>query len=128
MATTTTHIQDLHREHGAWKAELLLAQDELQVMESRLQEVLTKNSDSSLHAKGESLQNQIFIHRGEVLKQLESIRVHEKELSAKAAAAPTVADHLRVPDHASERAAMETFGHLFRNLKLEVYKTLSPWM
>lgn len=128
MSNPTTHIQDLHREHGAWKAELLLAQDELAVLENRLQEAAAKNTDAGLRASVESLQNRIFIHRGEVLKILDGIRAHEHELATAAASAPTVADHLRVADHATERDAMDTFVRLFRDFKLEAYRTLAPWM
>ncbi|MBS3913337.1 MAG: hypothetical protein KG003_02470 [Bacteroidetes bacterium] len=113
------YINELHSDHRQWLSELTLAKDEMKSFQLRLEEVNAANSDTETRAQVEHFQNQ-FIRENEVIDILKhDIAEYEKELAANVASNSTASDHRKVADHPELRDRMESFSHLFHELKGE---------
>jgi hypothetical protein len=119
------YIQDLHGDHNNWLSDLALAKDEIKSYQLRLQEVNAANNDTETRALVEHFQNQ-FIRENEVIDILKhDIAKYEHELSAATAANNVASDRRRVADHPELRDRMETFSHIFADLKYEFREFLA---
>ncbi len=116
---TQKYIQELHNDHQDWLSHLALAKDELKSFQSRLYEVNAANTYTETRAMVELFQNQ-FIRENEVIDILRhDIKKYENELTAEIASNQTASDHRKVADHPELRDRMETFLHIFHELKGE---------
>jgi hypothetical protein len=113
------YIHELHAEHNNYLSTLAFAKDEIKTFNNRLSEIVTANTKQDILAQVEHFQNQ-FIRHNEVIDELNH-EVHECETRiAKIAESNNVAtDHRKVDDHADLRDQMETFDHIFSELKTE---------
>jgi len=113
------YIHELHSEHNTYLSTLAFAKDEIKTFNSRLSEIVTANTKKEILAQVEHFQNQ-FIRHNEVIDELKH-EVNECELRiAKIAESNNVAtDHKKVDDHADLRDQMDTFSHIFSELKNE---------
>jgi Asp-tRNA(Asn)/Glu-tRNA(Gln) amidotransferase C subunit len=113
------YIHELHTEHITYLSTLAFAKDEIKTFNNRLSEIVTANTKKEILAQVEHFQNQ-FIRHNEVIDELKH-EVHECETRiAKIAESNNVAtDHKKVDDHADLRDQMDTFSHIFSELKNE---------
>jgi hypothetical protein len=113
------YIHELHTEHITYLSTLAFAKDEIKTFNNRLSEIVTANTKQEILAQVEHFQNQ-FIRHNEVIDELKH-EVHECEMRiAKIAESNNVAtDHRKVDDHVDLRDQMETFTHIFSELKNE---------
>ncbi len=113
------YIHELHTEHITYLSTLAFAKDEIKTFNNRLSEIVTANTKKEILAEVEHFQNQ-FIRHNEVIDELKH-EVHECETRiAKIAESNNVAtDHKKVDDHADLRDQMDTFSHIFSELKNE---------
>jgi len=113
------YIHELHTEHNTYLSTLAFAKDEIKTFNNRLSEIITANTKKEILAQVEHFQNQ-FIRHNEVIDELKH-EVHECETRiAKIAESNNVAtDHKKVDDHTDLRHQMDTFSHIFSELKNE---------
>jgi len=113
------YIHELHTEHITYLSTLAFAKDEIKTFNNRLSEIVTANTKKEILAQVEHFQNQ-FIRHNEVIDELKH-EVNECESRiAKIAESNNVAtDHKKVDDHADLRDQMDTFSHIFSELKNE---------
>jgi len=113
------YIHELHTEHITYLSTLAFAKDEIKTFNNRLSEIITANTKKEILAQVEHFQNQ-FIRHNEVIDELKH-EVHECETRiAKIAESNNVAtDHKKVDDHTDLRDQMDTFSHIFSELKNE---------
>ena len=113
------YIHELHREHNIYLSTLAFAKDEIKTFNNRLSDIVTANTKQEILAQVEHFQNQ-FIRHNEVIDELKH-EVHECETRiAKIAESNNVAtDHRKVDDHPELRDKMDTFNHIFSELKNE---------
>jgi DNA repair ATPase RecN len=113
------YIHELHTEHNTYLSTLAFAKDEIKTFNNRLSEIITANTKKEILAQVEHFQNQ-FIRHNEVIDELKH-EVHECETRiAKIAESNNVAtDHKKVDDHTDLRDQMDTFSHIFSELKNE---------
>ena len=113
------YIHELHTEHNTYLSTLAFAKDEIKTFNNRLSEIVMANTKLEILAQVEHFQNQ-FIRHNEVIDELKH-DVHEYEVRiARIAESNNVAtDHKKVEDHTELRDQMDTFNHIFSELKNE---------
>lgn len=122
MSEKKIYLADLHFHHNLWINELKFWEEELVIFTKRLEEVITKWTDTDVKAHLEHFQNQ-FIRHKEVIDILKhDIRTFEKQLATYAEEHPIAIDHVYFKDHTSLRESMETQQNLFNQLKKEFYE------
>jgi len=113
------YIHELHTEHNTYLSTLAFAKDEIKTFNNRLSDIVTANTKQEILAQVEHFQNQ-FIRHNEVIDELKH-DVHEYEVRiARIAESNNVAtDHRKVEDHTELRDQMDTFNHIYSELKNE---------
>jgi hypothetical protein len=127
METTMKKAYDLHAEHQEWTGKMNFYKDELLVIQKRLDEIASKNTDKAVLASVESYQNKLKIQRNEIDVLLHDIKDHENYIENKVGDNPA-ADHKSLHDHANERERVEQFEKLFAELRKEFNAFLSKHM
>lgn len=123
-----THIDVLHTDHMTWLKELAFYKDELNVFNSRLSEVSSKNNTPEERQGVEQYQNR-FIREKEVIDILEhDIKKHENEIIKEVAENPLVATKSFHPYHTELADQMATMQKLFTDLRVEFNLFLAKWM
>jgi len=126
--TSTKTIFELHYEHKDWLSKLSFYNDELDLMQKRIEEVVQKNNAVEVRAQVDHFQNQIFITRSHAVDMRKEIQKHEVEIEKTINSNPVAVDHKRLPDHTHHREQMEQFEKLFAELRKELFSFLAKWM
>ena len=113
------HLSELHHEHTAWVKSLEFYKDELQVLNNRLGELVTHNTDQTVRAHIEHFQNQ-FIRQNEVIDELKhDVKASESEIVSNITANTVASDHRLAPDHTELRERFTMFEKIYSELKQE---------
>lgn len=128
MSNTQKHLSELHEEHKVWLNKLLFYKDDLTVMQSRLDEVASKNSSKDALVMIEHFQNQFKIQNEQIDILKHDINQHSANIEASISNNPVASDHRTMADHAPERERMERFEELFTALRKELLGFLAKWM
>jgi len=122
------YLKDLHFDHKIWRNELEFYKEELQILQTRLEDLAERNTDHEMKALQEQFQNR-FIRQNEVIDELlHEINVHEDELAQFIKDHPVASDHVHFDDHAPMRDKMNTFNKLYKDLKDDFHRYSSRWM
>jgi hypothetical protein len=132
MATTAkdkkVFLSDLHYEHRLWRNELNFYKDELAILQERLDEIVSKNTDHEAVAGVESFQNRFELQRKNLSDLKHKIKKHEQMLADFAESHPIAIDHVHFIDHTGIRNEMETFTDLYQEMKREFNRFAVKWM
>ena len=119
------YLSELHTRYENWIKELLFYKDEIRTYNSRLGEVVLKNTKVEVTALIEQFQNQ-FILQNEVIDILKhDIKADRKRLVKNAQANNVATDHRRVEDNEDLSYRMDRFKELYENLKNKYARFLS---
>jgi hypothetical protein len=120
----TTLITDIHRTNREWLNLISFYQDELTIMEKRIAEVVSKNTDVEVLANAEHFQNQMIIQRNHLLDMQGEIVHLEDKITEEIKNNPIASDHRRheTPVDLSERVSQ--FRVLFYELRKEFLEYL----
>ena len=120
----TTLITDIHRTNREWLNLISFYQDELTIMERRIAEVVSKNTDVEVLANAEHFQNQMIIQRNHLLDMQGEIVHLEDKITEEIKNNPIASDHRRheTPVDLSERVSQ--FRVLFYELRKEFLEYL----
>jgi hypothetical protein len=128
MKKKPIYMSDLHYEHKLWKRQIDFQIDELEIFKHRLEEVVTRWTDTEILAQVEHFQN-TFIRYKEVLDtQLHDINLHHEELVKFVHDHPVASDHVHFQDHAKLRDSVETQLEMFYSTKKEFMRFLTEAM
>ncbi|NNC95662.1 MAG: hypothetical protein HKN92_08875 [Chitinophagales bacterium] len=117
MQTKNVYLSDLHFEHKVWANELRFVKDEISIFETRLEEVVSKNTSKEILSKCEHYQNQ-FIREKEVIDEImHEITKHEDALNEFTADNPVAVDHQNFRDHKGVRESIVRFRTIYKELK-----------
>ena len=119
-----TKIFNQHSEHGEWLSKLDFYNDELKIMQSRLEEVNGKNTTKEVRKEIEHFQNQFIIQQKNTADLHRHIVAEEKKISALIKKNPVSSDHRTTEDHGIERNMMKSYEDNFNNLRKEYNKFL----
>jgi hypothetical protein len=126
--TTEKSIHTLHSEHKEWINKLSFYKDDLQVMQSRLEETAGKNTANEFAAGLEHFQNQLIIQREQIDILKHEINEHEHSLEKLLIDTPVASDHRTARDHNIQREKMLQFERLFASFRKELTDFLAKWM
>ena len=128
MKKKPIYMSDLHFEHKVWLSSMAFYKDEIEIFRHRLAEVMNKNNKIEVTSRVESYQNK-FIRQREVIDQLvHDINKDEDALIKDVKENPVASDHRFYPDHSTLRNRMESFDHIYKELKSEFMRFIATWM
>ncbi len=117
-----------HAEHVEWMSKLSFYADEILVLKSRLSEIAGKNNDQEVLAQVEHFQNQFIIQKNNIDEIKHAITIDEDHLIQEINKNPVAVDHRKMPYHAEEKDAVESFEKNFNELREEFKHFAAKWM
>jgi len=114
-----TSIYSQHRDHSDWSSKLSFYNDEIKIMQKKLEEVSSKNTGADVRKQIEHFQNQLLIQSNNSDSLQHHIKREEKELQRNIKSNPVASDHRKAEDHAGERTMIDTFENNFNQLRKE---------
>lgn len=118
---------DLHAEHMEFMNKLRFYDDDVKVLQNRLDEVVTKNNGSELMKNVEHFQNQFIMRKEQIDEMKHAVKEHENYIQAKIGNNPA-ADHVSLADHPKMREDINTFETAFADMRKEFIGFLSKVM
>lgn len=122
------YIADLHYEHRLWLNELKFYKEELSILQERLGEIVSKNTNNEVEAGVESFQNRLDLQRKHISEIKHRIKKHETFLSEFAKDHPIAIDHVHFSDHTDIRENFERFRELYQEMKHDFNRFAVKWM
>jgi len=120
--------EDLHFEHKQWNRELNFWQDELRTFQNRLDELVTRWTDTKVLSELDQYQNRFFIHKTKIEELKEDIQAHELNIAKHLEIGENAIDRIYYKGHLEFRERMETQRDLYYDQKKSFYKFLSKYM
>ena len=124
----TEKVYSQHEENKEWASSLAFYKDEIKVMESRLEEIVSKNTSKDILLKIEHFQNQLIIQTDQISNISHDLNLNNDAINSEVQKNPTAVDHRSMNDHTFIREGMRAFEKLFSELKTDLYMHLSKWM
>lgn len=132
MSTETkakpVYLADLHYEHRLWRNELNFYKEELDILEERLKEIISKNTTQEVEVNVESFQNRFDLQRDHISELKHRIKRYDQYLAEFAENHPIAIDHVYFKDHSQMREDMERFTDLYQEMKREFNRFAVKWM
>lgn len=122
--TMKTKLFDQHSEHTEWTNRLAFYNDEIRIMQNRIDEISRKNTSKEILIEVEHFQNQMLIQARNIQDLRHRISAAETRVQESILANPVASDHRREEEHTEERDLFEAFEKNFNNLWQE-FKTFS---
>lgn len=126
--STQKHLTELHAENKEWLNKLSFYNDDLTIMQSRLEEIAAKNSSKDALVMIEHFQNQFKIQNEQIDILKHEINQNSTNIELSISKNPVASDHRTMEDHAPERDKMERFEELFALLRKDLFGFLAKWM
>ena len=114
-----TYLFELHADHVEWLKSLSFYEDELTILQKRLAEVSSKNTDQNVKMNVEKFQNQFLIQKNEIDYLRHNINASEQVIKDEILANPTASDHRKTTDNEALRNRAEIFSKLFAEMEEE---------
>jgi hypothetical protein len=113
------YLKDLHNEHSTWIKKLEFYRDEMKTYNHRLEEIITRNTKTSITAQVEHFQNQ-FIRQNEVIDELKhDINAEEHKIVENAKQNNVATDHRKFEENEELVDRMQMFDKIFDELKAD---------
>ncbi len=125
---TQIALVDLHVEHKEWLNKLLFYKDDLKIMQSRLDEIASKNNSKEVLVFVERFENQFKIQKEQIDVLNHDIKQHVNKIEESIINNPIASNHRKMDDHAEEREKMIRFEELFAELRKDLLSFLSKWL
>ena len=125
---TQKPIAELHVEHKEWLNKLLFYKDDLKIMQSRLDEIASKNNIKEVLVFVERFENQFKIQKEQIDVLNHDIKQHVNKIEESIINNPIASNHRKMDDHAEEREKMIRFEELFAELRKDLLSFLSKWL
>ena len=125
---TQIALVDLHVEHKEWLNKLLFYKDDLKIMQSRLDEIASKNNHQEVLVFVERFENQFKIQNEQIDILKHDIKQHVNKIEDSIINNPIASNHRKMDDHAEERQKMIRFEELFAELRKDLLSFLSKWL
>jgi len=122
------YLGDLHYEHRLWRNELAFYKEELNILQARLDEIVSKNTHNEVLAHVEAFQNRFALQREHISELKHQIKKHEQHLVKYAEDHPIAIDHIHFTDHTAFRDEMERFVDLYQEMKRQFNRFAVKWM
>jgi hypothetical protein len=113
-------IVELHREHKLWLNKLLFYKNDLNIMQSRFDEIASRNNGKSVLFFFENFENQFKIQNEQIDILNSEIKQHINNIEDSIINNPIPSNHKEEDDHVEERNKMMRFEELFSEFKNEI--------
>lgn len=123
-----TSIYSQHQDHVSWLSKLSFYNDEISLMQKKLEEVNSKNTSSDVKKEVEHFQNQLIIQQQNSDNVKRHIKREEKDIENNIKKNPVASDHRKAEDHTEERNMMESFENGFNALRKEFNAFLGHYL
>lgn len=124
----TSLIIDQHLEHSQWLKTIDFYRDEIKIIQSRLEEVASKNTGKEIAVQVEHFQNQLIIQRSTLDQLSHDIHIHEQELTANVIDNPVASDRRKLPVPIEHEEGMMMFEKIFNELRHDFIRFLAKVM
>jgi hypothetical protein len=125
---TKIALDELHSENKEWLNKLLFYNDDLKIMQSRLNEIATKNNHQDVLVFVEKFENQFKIQKEQIDILNHAVKQHMIHIEESIMNNPIASDHRKMDDHTEERQKMIRFEELFSELRIDLLSFLSKWL
>jgi len=122
------YMQDLHFEHMQWNNQLNFFKEELGIFKTRLEEIVSRNTDNDVMREAEHFQNNFILQEEKIDEMLHNIKMHEQELVQYAKDHPVAVEHTYFENYSGLEEGMESFKKIYAELKEEYQRYLAKWM
>jgi hypothetical protein len=119
-----TKLFDQHGEHIEWINRLAFYNDEIRIMQNRIEEIIRKNTSKEIAMEVEHFQNQLLIQAHNIRDLRHRILSAETRVRESILTNPVASDHRQAEDHKEERELFDAFEKNFHNL-WQKFKTFS---
>ena len=96
-------IYTQHSENVEWTNKLKFYKDELEVLNKRLDEIVSKNNNQDVLKEVEHFQNQFIIQKNNIDNISHDVKMNEEKLFNEIKNNPTAVDHRQVEYHNKEK-------------------------
>lgn len=114
-----TNIYSQHHEHTGWLNKISFYEDEINIMQKKLEEVNSKNTAAEVRKNVEHFQNQLIIQKRNADVLQRHIKREEKDIQKNILENPVASDHRKSEDHSEERDMIDSFEKNFNALRKE---------
>jgi hypothetical protein len=115
-------------EHHEWLQAIEFYDKELDILENRLAEIISKNTGADAMAGAEHFQNQFIVQRNNIDELQHSIREHDHKAAEDAWAHAGHIHKELVSEHADVKENFSSFEKVMKDLRSEFNDYLSKWM
>ena len=126
--STQKYLADLHHDHKEWMNVLSFYKEDIKIMNNRLEEVASKNSDREMHGWVERFQNKLIIQTEQIDILNHDIKDCESDIRKNVEDNPIASDRRKVYDHTELRDRFQTFELIFNKLRKDLNSFVAKWM
>jgi len=116
---TKENLKFVHFEHKRWLIKLDFFKNELEIFEKMLEEVSVKNNAIDIRKKIEHFQNQFLLQNQRLAEVKHDVKKSESAIAKQLIDNSVAWERQSVKPEADLRLAIDTFDHLFTELKNE---------
>jgi chromosome segregation ATPase len=121
-------IYDLNLECREWQNKLAFYEDDIKIMQGRIEEVNSKNTSTEVRAMIEHFQNQLILQKEQIDIVKKKVKQQINSMEASVEKNPVAADHRSVEDATQLRDEVNTFEKIFNDLRKELISFMAKWM
>lgn len=122
-----TRLQQ-HHQHKVWLNYLAFYKDEMPILQKRLEEVASKNTNHEVLAHVEHFQNQLILQKEQHDILRHDVKQYENRIEAIYEANPIAAEKTKPEDEHELADRIDTFGRLFHEMKTELYHFVAHYL
>lgn len=115
-------------QHHEWLQAIDFYDKELDILEKRLAEIISKNTGMDAMAGAEHFQNQFIVQRNNIDELRHSIREHDHKTAEDAWAHAGHIHSELVSEHAGVKEDFDSFEKVIKEVRSEFNDYLSKWM
>jgi hypothetical protein len=124
----TSVVTHCGNDHPQWIKRIEFYEDELKILNKRLEEIVQKNNGHSVMAEVEHFQNKFIVHQNQVDLLRRSIRNHNTKAAEDSRAHAGKIKTIVALEHEELNLKMDDEDKLFQETRSEFNKFLSRWM
>ena len=124
----TEKIYTRHEQNKEWMNSLLFYNDEMKVMNHRIEEIAAKNSSKEILAQVEHFQNQLIVQHDNVDGLKHDINLSNDAIVKQIKESDVALERKRMKEQSDFETKIKDFEKVFSELKNELNVFLSKWM
>lgn len=121
-------ISEQHKENVEWTSKLDFYKDEIEILQKRLEEIASKNTQKEVLTSVEYFQNQLIIHRNTIDEIQHGVNLSEDAIVSEIKKNPVASDHRKMEYHQAEKEEIQILEKTFKELREEFNRFVSKWI